>query len=123
MDFDWSVIDELVWPSCRPMMLGDRFMRNIWLLVSRMEEHESDGCNIKFEVGAFFPMADSDTDELLALGIIMLPADVAGTRGTGKEVGFLMTPVEYNFFDSQIQSGGYRNKSIDFLEESTSKAS
>jgi len=63
-----------------------------------MEEHELDGFNIKFEVGAFIPMADSDTDERLRLGIV-LPANVVGTCGTGREVGFEITPVEYDCFD------------------------
>ena len=53
-----------MWPSCRrPMMLGERFIRNIWLLIPGLEEHELDGYNMKFEVGAFIPMTDSDIDE------------------------------------------------------------
>jgi len=29
-------------PCRRPMMLGERLMRNIWLLIPGMEEHELD---------------------------------------------------------------------------------
>ena len=98
-DFDWSAIDELVWPSSRrPMMLGERFMRNIWLLIRGLEEHELDGCNMKFEVGAFIPIADSDTDERLRLGL-EIPGDVVGTDGIGREGRLEITPVEYDCFD------------------------
>jgi len=98
MDFDWSAIDEIVWPSWRrPLMLVDRFMRNIWLLEPDMEQAEF-GCNIKFEVGAFIPREDSNTDELLRLGILA-PADVAGTRRTDRIVGLKVSPVEYDCFD------------------------
>ena len=34
-----------------------------WLLILGLEEHELDGCDINFEVGAFIPMSDADTDE------------------------------------------------------------
>ena len=78
LDFDWSAIDELVWLSCqRPMMLGDRFMRNIWLMESGMYDFE-DICNEKFEAGTFIPGADSDSAELLRLWILS-PAEFAGT--------------------------------------------
>jgi len=61
-----------------------------------------DGCNIKFEVEALvIPMEDSDTDELLRLGIVK-PADVAGTRETGRGVGLEITSVEYDCLDNQI---------------------
>jgi len=54
-DFDWSAIDELVWPSCRrPMMLGERFMRNIWLLIPGLEEHELDGLKINLKLEHLF---------------------------------------------------------------------
>jgi len=98
-DFDWSAIDELVWPSCRrPMMLGARFIRNIWLLVPGMEEHELDSRKIKFEVGAFIPLADADRDERLRLGVD-IPGDIVGTDGIGREGRLEVTPVEYDCFD------------------------
>jgi len=84
-DFVWSAIDELVWPSCRrPIMLGERFMRNIWLLIPGLEEHKLDSCNIKFEIGALIAMADADTDERLRLDV-EVPGDVVGTCGIGRE--------------------------------------
>ena len=98
-DFDWSAIDELVWPSCRrPMMLGERFMRNIWLLIPGLEEHELDGINMKFEVGAFIPMGDADMDERLRLGV-EVPRDVVGRDGVSREGRLEITPVEYECFD------------------------
>ena len=72
-------------------------MRNIWLLIPGLEEHELDGCNMKFEVGAFIPMADSDTDERLRLRVDV--PGVVGTDGIGREGRLEITPVEYECFD------------------------
>jgi len=98
-DFDWSAIDELVWPSCRrPMMLGERFMRNIWLLIPGLEEHELDGRKMKFKVGAFTPLADSEKEERLRLGLDV-PCDIVGPDGIGREGRLEVTPVKYDCFD------------------------
>ena len=59
-------------------------MRNIWWMIPGLEEHELDSCNMKFEVRAFIPMDDSDTDERLRLGV-EVPGDVVGNDGIGRE--------------------------------------
>ena len=72
-DFDWSAIGLAILSSS--FDAGERFIINIWLLIRGLEEHELDGCNMKFEVGALIPMADSDIDERLRLGL-EVPGDV-----------------------------------------------
>ena len=67
-------------------------------MIPGLEEHELDGRNMKFEVGAFIPMADSDRDERLRLGL-EVPDDVVGTDGIEREGRLEITPVEYDCFD------------------------